>query len=180
MLLSSFARPIAYLIEYQIAVESPSISVFTVNSQISTPWVLVLKKLNHKTPTPAIPLRKSTSVLPLLKIPKNRMNMLIIRRTLGTVAIPKQCTDMLTGVDIAPARRALVGPVLERLPAAALPWLIEADGARVVVAGVERGIVGGAEDVLAQRVEAVERVGDWGCEGYAVAELEHCSSNAFL
>ena len=75
--------------------------------------------------------------------------MLIIRRTLGTIPIPVQRIDVLTGVDIAPARRPLIGPILERVPAPALPRLVEADGAGVVVAGVERGVVGGAEDVLA-------------------------------
>ena len=78
---------------------------------------------------------------------------------------------MLTGVDVAPARRTLVGPILERFPTAALSRLVEADGAGVVVAGVKWGIIRGAENVLAQRVEAVEGVGDRGGEGNTIAEL---------
>lgn len=87
---------------------------------------------------------------------------------------------MLTRVYIAPARRALIGPILERFPASALPRLVETDGAGVVVTGVERGVVGGAEDILAQRVEAMEGVGDRGGEGDAITELQHRSSNALL
>lgn len=145
------------------------------NSQIPRPR----KSLPAETIS-AIPSSKSTRILPFVKLAKNSMNMLIIRRALGTIPIPIQRIDMLTGIDIAPARGALVGPILERFPAAALPRLVEADGTGVVVASVEWGVVGGAEDVLAERVEAVQGVGDGGGEGDAVAELEHRSSNAFL
>ena len=114
---------------------------------------------------------KSTSVLPLVKLPKDGMDMLIVRRPFGTISIPEQRIDVLTGVDVAPARRTLIGPILERFPASALPRLVEADGAGVVVAGVKGGIIRGAQNVLAQRVETVEGVGDRGGEGNAIAEL---------
>lgn len=123
---------------------------------------------------------KCASVLPFVKLPKDGMDMLIIRRPFGTISIPEQRIDVLTGVDVAPARRTLIGPILERFPASALPRLVEADGAGVVVAGVKGGIIRGAENVLAQRVEAVEGVGDRGGEGNTIAELQHRSSDAFL
>ena len=107
-----------------------------------------LKKLPQNT-TSNVFSRESACIVPRLKITKDGVNMLIIRRPLRTISISEQGIDVFTRVDIPPARRPFVGPILERLPAPALPRLSKANGAGVVVTGVKGSVVGGAKNVLA-------------------------------
>lgn len=108
------------------------------------------------------------------------MDPLIIRTPLGTIAIAQQRIDLVRLVDVPPTAPPLLGPRDHLVPVPAPTVLAHADGSRVREGHRARGVVRGADDFLAEGVEAVHVVGPVEIEGDAVAELEEGFAEGLL
>lgn len=97
---------------------------------------------------------------------------MLIRRPPGTVHEPLHDGEVLRGlVDEPVARVVPPGPFLQPVPAPAHAHLPDARLGGRSLGRVARGVVGVAEDVLAQRVGAVGHVGPRPALRRAVPEL---------
>lgn len=92
---------------------------------------------------------------------KDLLHLLLVRRALGAPDEALDLRHLAVGcrlVNVAVARRVLLGPGLELVPAAAHAVLVQAGHGDHVVGGEARRVVGVADGLLAHLVYAVQHV----------------------